>query len=76
MIENAAIPKVTKVLIVEDEPAQMQLTRRALESHGTFHLTVAQNAQEAFQQLTQEVPDLILMDLGLPDGDGLDVTRR
>ena len=55
-MESAAIPKVTKVLIVEDEPAQMQLTRRALESHGTFHLTTAQNAQEAFQRLNEEVP--------------------
>ncbi len=54
----------------------MQLTRQALESHGTFHLSFAQSAQEAFQKLTQEIPDLILMDLGLPDGDGLDVTRR
>ena len=54
----------------------MQLTRRALESHGTFHLVFAQNAQEAFQRLQEEVPDLILMDLGLPDSDGLDVTRR
>ncbi len=76
MIENAPIPKVTKVLIVEDEPSQMALTRRALENHGTFHLTMAQNAQEAFHQLHEAVPDLILMDLGLPDGDGLDVTRR
>jgi DNA-binding response OmpR family regulator len=76
MIENAGIPKVTKVLIVEDEPAQMQLTRRALENHGTFHLLFAQNAQEAFQRLNEELPDLILMDLGLPDSDGLDVTRR
>src|ERR1017187_6076486 len=76
MMESPTLPKLTKVLIVEDEPAQMQLTRRALESHGTFHLSTAQNAQEAFQRLNQEVPDLILMDLGLPDGDGLDVTRR
>ena len=76
MIESSALPKVTKVLIVEDEPAQMQLTRRALENHGTFHLTTAQNAQEAFQRLSEELPDLILMDLGLPDSDGLDITRR
>ncbi len=76
MMENTAMPKVTNVLIVEDEPSQMLLTRRALESHGTFHLSVAQNAHEAFQQLNQAIPDLILMDLGLPDGDGLDGTRR
>src|SRR2546430_11782739 len=75
-MESIALPKLTKVLIVEDEPAQMQLTRRALESHGTFSLAFAQNAQDAFQRLNEEVPDLILMDLGLPDCDGLDVTRR
>jgi len=75
-METSQLPKLTKILIVEDEPAQMQLTRQALESHGTFNLTTAQNAQEAFQQLQTSVPDLILMDLGLPDCDGLDVCRR
>ncbi len=76
MIDSSVQTKVTKVLIVEDEPGQMQLTKQALESHGTFHLNFAQSAQEAFQKLGHEIPDLILMDLGLPDGDGLDVTRR
>ena len=70
------LPKLTKILIVEDEPAQLQITRRALESHGTFQLNTAQNAQEAFQRLDEDLPDLILMDLGLPDCDGLDVCRR
>src|SRR5262245_41002279 len=76
MIETNAVPKLTRVLIVEDEPGQMQLTRKALETHGTFQLDFAQNVQEAFQRLNQGIPDLILMDLGLPDGDGLDATRR
>jgi DNA-binding response OmpR family regulator len=75
-METIQIPKITRILIVEDEPAQLQLTRRALESHGTFQLTFAANAQEAFHCLSEEVPDLILMDLGLPDSDGLDVCRR
>lgn len=75
-MESVALPKVTKVLIVEDEPAQMQLTRAALESHGTFYLSYAQNASDAFLRLNEEIPDLILMDLGLPDADGLDVCRR
>jgi len=70
------LPKVTKILIVEDEPAQLQVTCKALESHGTFHVRTAPNAQEAFQRLQEELPDLILMDLGLPDSDGLDVCRR
>src|SRR5690348_11088422 len=70
------IPKVTKILIVEDEPAQMETTKKALETHGTFDLSFAQNAQTAFQRLGEDVPDLILLDLGLPDSDGLDVCRR
>ncbi len=76
MIDNNTLSKLTKILIVEDEPAQLLLTKKALESHGTFELTMAGSAQEAFQRLTNDVPDLILMDLGLPDGDGLDITRR
>ena len=76
MTEIPTLPEVIKVLIVEDEPAQMQSTRNALESHGTFHLAFAKNAQEALQRLSEEIPDLILMDLGLPDCDGLDLTRN
>lgn len=75
-MDNVTLPKITKILIVEDEPAQLALTKKALESHGTFQLNSASSVQEAFSRLNQEVPDLILMDLGLPDGDGLDVTRR
>ena len=70
------LPKVTKVLIVEDEAPQMELTRRALESHGTFQLATASDARSAFEALNQDIPDVILMDLGLPDCDGLDVCRR
>ena len=58
-VENITLPKVTRVLIVEDEPAQMQLTRRALETHGTFHLAYAQNAADAFLRLNEEIPDII-----------------
>ena len=75
-METAPLPKILKVLIVEDDPNQMQLTRRALESHGTFSLSFAQSGQDAFQRLNEEVPDIILLDLGLPDCDGLDVCRR
>src|ERR1017187_7419748 len=76
MAINPPLPKVTRVLIVEDEPAQMQAIRNSLESHGTFHLTFAQNGQEAFQRLREEIPDLILMDLDLPDCNGLDLICR
>jgi DNA-binding response OmpR family regulator len=75
-VEEATLPKLTKVLIVEDEPPQLELTRRALEQHGAFQLAYAGNGQEAFKRLNEEIPDIILLDLGLPDCDGLDVCRR
>jgi DNA-binding response OmpR family regulator len=75
-MDNLNAPKLTKILIVEDEPAQMETTRKALESHGTFLLAFANSAQGAFLKLAEQIPDLVLMDLGLPDSDGLDVCRR
>src|SRR5258708_23643369 len=75
-MEPFELPKMTKVLIVEDEPAQMELTKKALVQHGAFQLNFGQNGQEAFKRLNEEGPDLVLLDLGLPDCDGLDVCRR
>src|SRR4051812_32554138 len=75
-MEPFELPKMTKVLIVEDEPAQLELTQKALSQHGAFQMTTGASGQEAFQRLNDEVPDLILLDLGLPDCDGLDVCRR
>ena len=62
-MESFALPTLLKVLIVEDEERQMEITRRSLETHGTFQLSFARNAAEAFQRLNQEVPDLMLLDL-------------
>lgn len=75
-MKDLTAPKVLKVLIVEDEPGQRVATQTALEMHGTFKLSHAHNAQEVFKRLNEDIPDLMLLDLGLPDGDGLDVCRR
>jgi two-component system, OmpR family, KDP operon response regulator KdpE len=65
----------TKVLLVEDEVQMRRFVRAALVSHG-FRLLEASTAREAMQLATSHNPDLILLDLGLPDGDGIDVTRQ
>ena len=75
-MEETVLPKLTRVLIVEDEPPQLELTRRALEQHGAFQMAFAGSGQEAFKRLNDDIPDIILLDLGLPDCDGLDVCRR
>jgi two-component system KDP operon response regulator KdpE len=63
------------VLVVEDEPQMRRFLRTSLTSHG-FRLLEAETSQEAMAQATTHSPDIVLMDLGLPDGDGIDLTRR
>ena len=64
-----------RVLVVEDEVQMRRFLRAALLAHG-FHLREAATAREAMQSATTELPDLILLDLGLPDGDGIELTRQ
>ena len=63
------------VLVVEDEAPVRRFLRAALESHG-YRLVEAATAREAEQLAPGHNPDLVLLDLGLPDGDGLEVARR
>ncbi len=63
------------VLVIEDEPPMQAFLRTALESHD-FRFVGAATAREGLAQATGRNPDAILLDLGLPDMDGLEVTRR
>jgi two-component system KDP operon response regulator KdpE len=63
------------VLIVEDEPKIRRLLRLTLESNG-MRCEEAATAREALSHAQTQRPDLIIADLGLPDGDGLDVIRQ
>jgi two-component system KDP operon response regulator KdpE len=63
------------VLIVEDESQMRRFLGTTLRAHG-FAVTEAASAREGLVQSAGRNPDLILLDLGLPDGDGLDVTRE
>jgi two-component system KDP operon response regulator KdpE len=63
------------ILLVEDEPAMRRLLRASLTSHG-FRLIEATNAREGMALATSHNPEIILLDLGLPDGDGIDLTRN
>lgn len=62
------------VLVVEDEPQMRRFIRASLTSHG-YRLVEAGGAAEATALATSHNPELILLDLGLPDGDGLELTR-
>ena len=63
------------VLVVEDEPPMRKFIRASLGSHG-YRVIEAERASEAIGLLTSHNPQLVLLDLGLPDGDGIDLTRQ
>ena len=63
------------VLVVEDEVPMRRFLRSALASHG-FRVAEAGSLREAERAVTESPPHAILLDLGLPDGDGLDLLRR
>lgn len=62
------------LLLVEDEPQMRRFLRASLVSRG-YRLIEAETAEEAMRLGTSHNPDLILMDLTLPDGDGIELTR-
>jgi len=64
-----------KILLVEDNPVNRRLAEFLLRSQG-YHVRAATNAQEAFDTIKAERPDLILMDVQLPGMDGLEATRK
>ena len=63
------------VLVIEDEPQIRRFLRATLTNYG-YHLIEAINAQEGLAHAATHNPALIILDLGLPDLDGLDVTRQ
>lgn len=63
------------ILLVEDEPQMRRFIRVILQGHG-YQMTEAEKGEEGLTQAAVRNPDVILLDLGLPDIDGLDVTKR
>ena len=62
------------ILVVDDEPQIVQLVRDYLE-HGGFTVVTAADGSSALRIAATQRPDLVVLDLGLPGLDGLDVTR-
>ena len=65
--------KKTHILLIEDEKAHAELIRRAFKSHPKeVGLTITTSLYEAQQYLAKSIPDLVIADLFLPDGKGVE----
>jgi len=64
-----------KILVVDDEPKITQLVRDYLERAG-FEVHIAYDGKTALSLAKTEKPDMVILDLGLPQVDGLDFTRE
>jgi two-component system KDP operon response regulator KdpE len=68
-------PAPAVVLLIEDDVSMRRFLRTALRAHA-WRVIEAATAREGLAQAAGRNPDVILLDLGLPDGDGLDVAPR
>jgi two-component system, OmpR family, KDP operon response regulator KdpE len=68
-------PRSITVLVVDDEPRLADVVRMNLEVEGYRVLTAA-NGMEALARLTQDLPDLVVLDVMMPEMDGFETLRR
>jgi CheY-like chemotaxis protein len=61
--------------MVEDNPINRDVLSRLLKRRG-YEIAMAENAEEARREIESAVPDIILMDMGLPGVDGWEFTRQ
>jgi len=73
--EGGGLAKKPIVVLIEDEPEIRRFLRASLTSHG-YRLFEAVTGAEGLQEAQSRQPDIVVLDLGLPDVDGLEVIRR
>ena len=75
MSEAIANQEEARVLLVDDQPANLDVLRRLLEAEG-YKVLLAPNGQVALKSAARAVPDLILLDVMMPEMDGYEVCRH
>jgi CheY-like chemotaxis protein len=71
--DDEALKRLPKVVIIEDNPADSRLTRRYVETSGDYSVIEAASGRDGLKAVFEHHPDLIMLDLLLPDLDGFSV---
>ena len=66
---------MTRILVIDDEPQILRALRRSLEAQD-YEVTTADDGEEGLASAAARTPNLVVLDLGLPDLDGTEVIRR
>ena len=66
---------MTRVLVVDDDPSLVRTLQINLRARG-YEVLIARDGRTALQVTEEETPDIVVLDLGLPDLDGISVLRR
>jgi two-component system, OmpR family, response regulator len=75
LVKEAALPAATRVLVVDDEASITDLVATALRYEG-FEVSTARTGSQALDAAAAKKPDLVVLDVMLPDVDGFEVARR
>jgi two-component system KDP operon response regulator KdpE len=65
----------SSILVIEDDPQLQRFLHTSLDAHG-YRVTLASTGREGLQRITTLQPDVVLLDLGLPDMDGVELVTR
>jgi threonine synthase len=72
-LNNVTPNRFPRVVVVDDTPEARRLIRRILQSQGDFEISEATNGREALELVAKERPDLVILDLMMPEVDGFAV---
>jgi threonine synthase len=72
-LNNVTPNRFSRIAIVDDSPDARRLIRRILQSQGDFEITEASNGNEAIELVSREHPDIVILDLMMPEVDGFAV---
>ena len=75
-MDTENLPLLTRILLVDDDDYLRSVLSSQMRNKGVTSFAEASRASEAFDQIDTFKPDLILLDMELPDGNGLDICQR